>query len=248
MEKFVTDGIVVKTKVTGESDLIVFVLTRRKGVIRAFAKGARNMKSKLHGGTALFAYSEFSFYEKNGAYNITEVQPKSVFFELIGDMPRLTLAQYLCEIVLRTLTEPIEDETYFRLLLASLYYLNSGKKNVLLIKAVFELRFAAVSGYAPAVHACSVCGAFSDERMRFNCLSGELSCASCSSEEEAPSVPMSVITAMRHIVYSPEDKIFSFLLNEENLYQLTRLTETYLQNCFQLRFRVTEYFWLAMRS
>ena len=55
MEKFNTDGIVIKTSVTGESDMIVFVLTRTRGIIRAFAKGARGMKNKLHAGSSLFA-------------------------------------------------------------------------------------------------------------------------------------------------------------------------------------------------
>ena len=41
MEKINTDGVVIKTSVTGESDLILFILTRSRGLIRAFAKGAR---------------------------------------------------------------------------------------------------------------------------------------------------------------------------------------------------------------
>ena len=41
MEKFTVDGIVIKSSVTGEADRIVWVLTRNRGIIRAFAKGAR---------------------------------------------------------------------------------------------------------------------------------------------------------------------------------------------------------------
>ncbi len=64
MEKFTVDGLVIRVSATGESDRIVWVLTRSRGLIRAFAKGARGTKSKLHGGTSLFTYCDFSFYEK----------------------------------------------------------------------------------------------------------------------------------------------------------------------------------------
>ena len=70
MEKFTVDGVVIKTSVTGEADRIVWVLTRDRGIIRAFAKGARGTKSRLHGGTSLFCYCEFTFSEKNNVYNI----------------------------------------------------------------------------------------------------------------------------------------------------------------------------------
>ena len=181
MEKFNTDGIVIKTSVTGESDLIVFVLTRTRGIIRAFAKGARGMKNKLHAGSSLFAYCDFTVTEKNEVYHINEAAVKDIFFGLRGDIARLTLAQYFCEVLLKTLPDGEADEEYLNLTLRSLYYLSGETKPILQIKAVFELRMAAVSGYAPPVHACADCGAFQTDMMFFNCLTGELFCDRCGS-------------------------------------------------------------------
>ena len=65
MEKFNIEGIVIKTSVTGESDKILWILTRNRGIIRAFAKGARGTKSRLHSGASLFAFCDFAVYEKN---------------------------------------------------------------------------------------------------------------------------------------------------------------------------------------
>ncbi|MCH5199048.1 MAG: DNA repair protein RecO [Oscillospiraceae bacterium] len=242
MEKFTVDGIVIKTSVTGESDIIVFVLTRSRGIIRAFAKGARGTKSRLHAGCSLFAYCSFSFYEKNGVYNVTEAEIKEIFFELRSDMARLALAQYFCEILLKTLEEGETDSEYLRLTLGALYYLCAGKKDILLIKSVFEMRIASVSGYAPPVHACAECGEFSSENMMFNCLTGELFCESCGDPAILPSVPFSVIAAIRHIVFSEPEKVFAFTLKEELTPVLSRLTEKYLQNCFQQKFNLLEFF------
>lgn len=245
MEKFNTDGIVIQTKVTGEADLIVFVLTRQRGIIRAFAKGARGAKSKLHGGSSLFAYSDFSFYEKNGVYHVTEAQVKEVFFSLRSDMARLSLAQYFSEVMLKTVTEETEETEYLRLMLGALFYLCEGKKDILLIKSVFELRMTVISGYAPLIHACAECGAFSTPQMYFHCLTGSVYCENCGKDRDAPMVTLSVISAMRHIVYSPFETVFSFSLSEASLLALNRLTEKYIQNCFGQRFHVLDYFRMA---
>ena len=245
MEKFNTDGIVIKTSVTGESDLIVFVLTRSNGVIRAFAKGARGMKSKLHAGSALFAYCGFSFSEKNGVYHVAEAEVRNIFFALRGDMAKLSLAQYFCEILLKTLPDGQTDEEYLRLMLNALYALCENKKEILQVKAVFELRLASLSGYAPPVHACAGCGKFRTDEMYFNCLTGDLFCGACGRGEDAPRVPFAVVAAMRHIIFSPFENVFSFHLSPDLLPVLTRLTETYLQNCFQMKFRLADFFWTA---
>ena len=210
MEKFETDGIVIKTKVTGESDLIVFLLTRSKGIVRAFAKGARGMKSKLHAGSSLFAYCNFSVTEKNEVCHINEAEVKEIFFPLRTDMRKMALAQYFCEVLLKTVPEGDSEEEYLRLMLNALYLLCEDKKPVLQIKAVFELQTAVISGYAPPLHACAECGEFQTDIMFFNCLTGDLFCENCGKHAHAPAVPFSVIEAMRHIVYSPFEKVFAF--------------------------------------
>ena len=245
MEKFETDGIVIKTKVTGESDLIVFVLTRNKGIIRAFAKGARGMKSRLHAGSSLFAYCNFTVTEKNEVYHINEADVKEIFFALRSDIARMTLAQYFCEVLLKTVPEGASEEEFLRLTLNALYLLCENKKPLLQIKAVFELQIAVLSGYEPPLHACAECGAFQTDTMFFNCLTGDLFCEKCGRHAEAPAVPLAVISAMRHVVYSPFEKVFSFQINDALLKPLTSLTERYLQNCFQQKFRLLSFFWNA---
>ena len=128
MQKFVTDALVLKTKVTGESDLIVFLLTEKKGIVRAFAKGARSMKSKLHAATALFSYASFGLYEKNDVYQVTDADLKESFFDLRTDLSRLSLGQYFCEVILKTVTEETDESTFYQLMLRSVYYLNQGKR------------------------------------------------------------------------------------------------------------------------
>lgn len=242
MEKFTVDGIVIKTSVTGEADRIVWVLTRDKGIIRAFAKGARGTKNRLHSGTSLFAYGSFLFYEKNGTYNVNETDVKEVFFDLRKSMETLTLAQYFCEVILKTVPERCEEEIYLRLLLNSLYFLCKSEKNELLIKSVFELRLCCIAGYMPALVGCDTCGEYSTDVMYFDCLNGNLYCEKCGKILSAPAVSISVISAMRHICFSEFGKIFSFELSSDMTVILNRLTEKYLGNVTGQEYNLLKFF------
>lgn len=241
MEKFSVDGLVIKTGVTGESDRIVFILTAKRGVIRAFAKGARNTKSRLHAGTSLFAYCTFTFSENKGVFNVSEAQVKEIFFDLRNDLERLAVAQYFCEVMLKTVPDENFDPEYLRLILNSLHFLCKGKKPVLLVKSVFELRIVCFAGYMPGLVACANCGEFETDIMYFDCLSGSLYCKSCGKMKDLPDISASVVAAMRYIVFSDFEKIFSFELADEQLVRLNRLTELYLSNCFQQQFRTLEF-------
>ena len=69
--KFTTDGLVIKENNVGESDRVVVVLTRDKGLISAFVTGARKPKSKNAASTALLAYSSLTITKTYTAVTIT---------------------------------------------------------------------------------------------------------------------------------------------------------------------------------
>ncbi len=242
MEKFTVDGVVIKTTVTGEADRIVWVLTRDRGVIRAFAKGARGTKNRLHGGTSLFCYCDFTFSEKNNVYNINEALVKEVFFDLRKSMEILTLSQYFCEVIMKCVPEKCEEEVYLRLLLNSFHFLAKGGKSPLLVKSVFELRIACIAGYMPSLIACDNCSEYETDIMYFNCADGRLFCKNCGKGMAISAVGAAVIAAMRHICFSDFSKIFSFELKEASEKPLNRLTETYLKSALSQDFSLLRYF------
>ena len=57
--KFTTKGLVIREQTIGESDRLVTLLTADYGLVRAFVRGAKQMKNRLASSTSLFAYSEF---------------------------------------------------------------------------------------------------------------------------------------------------------------------------------------------
>lgn len=241
MERFTVDGIVVKTSVTGESDYIVWVLTRNRGVLRAFAKGARGTKSKLHGAVSQFCYGTFTFFENKGVFSISEAVLSEAFFALRNDFTTLTLSQYFCEVVLKCVEENTDSEDYLRLLLNCLHFFCTGSRPPEQIKCIFELRFACIAGYAPMLVACDECGEYETPVMYFDCSTGQLFCSSCGQDRALPSLPVAAVSVMRHIVFSKFGSVFSFTAEPEVLDSVSRLTQQYLQNAVQQRFNVLRY-------
>lgn len=107
----------------GEADRFVTALTRELGVVRASARGARNLKSRNASATQLLSYSRLSLYKGREKYIIDDAQPIQVFFDLRSDLEKLALAQYFCELagLLAPQEEPAED--ILRLMLNALHLL-----------------------------------------------------------------------------------------------------------------------------
>lgn len=240
---FKTDGIVIKEGATGEQDRIVTVLTRDKGVIKAFANGARNPKNKNVSSTGLLCYSDFLINKtQKGVYIIREANAKEVFFSLRSDIVRLSLAQYFAELTYELSPREENSAEYLSLLLNSVYLLTKGEKNLRQIKSVLEMRMLSIAGYMPSVVACSNCGTFESENMYFSTFTGELFCSECKPLERTEKLPLGVVTAIRHICFSDSPKIFSFSLPDDGLNLLSQVTEKYLRNITSRRYKTLDFF------
>ncbi len=238
---FTTDAIVLKITKTGESDRLLTLLTRDKGVLKAFAKAADRPKNKLHTSTNLFCYGRFTFYEGVKSTKVEECDLNETFFGLQQDIAKLALAQYFNELIIETAPVEAQANEYLRLLLNSLYFLANDKKSEKLLKAMFELRLASITGYMPSLVGCAACGEYETENMYFNELTGELFCDVCKGKG-THSYPLEVISAMRHIVFSELDKLFSLTITAELLPRLEYVTEKYLMSVLKRKFNTLDFY------
>ena len=133
--KFRTEGLIIREQQTGEDDRLVTLLTRDHGVIRAFVRGAKRIKSRSQSATGLFAYGSYSIYRGRDAYSVDEAQPKEIFFDLRNDIEALALAQYFCELAGEL--APVEDDAdeFLRLILNALHMLMNKKRPQAQLKA-----------------------------------------------------------------------------------------------------------------
>lgn len=223
-----TDGLIIREQQTGEDDRLVTLLTREYGVIRAFVRGAKRIKSRSQSSTQLFAYGNYSIYRGKDAYSIDEAQPIEIFFDLRNDIVALSLAQYFCELAGEL--SPVEDdaEEYLRLILNALHMLMKNKKPHNQLKAIVELRLLTLSGYMPDLVACGDCEKFDDEGMFFSPVEGQIFCGECVKDHTCIPLPNGVLSAMRHICYTEDAKLFSFTLPDESMQYLADVAEQFL--------------------
>ncbi|HOO26055.1 MAG TPA: DNA repair protein RecO, partial [Clostridiales bacterium] len=93
-----TEGLVIRERSVGENDRLITVLTRDYGLVKAFANGAKRLKSRSQSATQLLAYSSFVFYQGRDSYTVNDARSIEIFFKLRQDIEKLSLAQYFCEL------------------------------------------------------------------------------------------------------------------------------------------------------
>lgn len=241
--RLTTDALIIRENNNiGEADRFVNALTRDLGVVRASARGARNIKSRNSSATQLLSYSRLTLYKGREKYIIDDAEPLQVFFEVRGDIVKLSLAQYFCELagVLAPREEPAEE--FLRLLLGGLHYLSKGSRNIRQIKAVVELRGLCLSGYMPDLTECALCHQDNREPLFLLPREGVLCCRTCLERQSALALSPTVLAALRHVVYAPLEKVFSFAIPEDQYPVLEQVSETFLLSQLDRGFKTLDFY------
>lgn len=239
-----TQGLIIREQTVGESDRLVTVLTRDEGVVRAFARRAKNLKDSKNSATGLLCYSRLNLYKGRDKYIINDAFPIEVFFGLRQDIVRLALAQYFCGLSTELIPDGVESGDYLRLVLNALHFLSEGTRPEAVLKPIVELRMLSLAGYMPDLVCCAECGAYEADRMYFKVNRGTIYCQDCYLNNGDPCAVLSraALTAMRHIIYSDFEKIFSFSISEGAQRELTQAAEAYTVHVLQKRPKTLDFY------
>ena len=231
MEIVTYRGIVLREFPVGDNDKYIHIFTIQQGVIEALVRGGQKMLSKNSGAIQLYAYSDFSLRHDKGKYYLDSSQPVRLFYKIREDLERLSLAQYISEVVIYVTGHNEQKADVMRLLLNTLHFLSEGTRTCRFLKLLFEMRFMAEIGMMPDIVCCGVCMSYTAEEMYFDLISTKLYCCGCakqSDEETFVKIPASVVHALRHIVLTDFDRLFNFRLSDINMRRLSEITERYL--------------------
>ena len=207
-----------------ESDRILTVLTDTDGKRTLKARGALRKGSKMAAATQQLTFSELTLFENRGRATVNEATLLEPFEGLRADFSAFSLGCYFAEVLEAISEEGMPDPAVLQLALNSLYALSRGLCAPAQVKAVFELRLMAITGYEPDLTACPVWSPW------LYLPEGTVYCGRHRSDAPGGVTPLhpDTLAAMRHIVYSEPKRIFSFTLEGEPMTQLSNLTERYL--------------------
>lgn len=139
-------GMVLSAMPVGEFDKRVVLLTRERGQIAAFAKGARRPNSYLLGASRPMAFGTFTLYEGRNSYNIKSAEITAYFDELSRDLEDIAYGSYFLEVGAAYTAEGMDGTPMLRLLYQSLRALTKPSIPKLLVRYVYELRTMVING------------------------------------------------------------------------------------------------------
>lgn len=239
-----TKGLVIRTVDWRDSDRLLTVMTEDYGKITVKAPGIRRKSSRMGWAGQLFAYCQFTLYEKNGRLTLQDAQMLEQFFSLSRDLDALALGSYFCELLATEGEEDVPAPGMLRLALNSLYALAHHLYDIRQIKAAFELRFLAIAGYEPDLWKCAACGADPEEPM-VNLERGQLHCTVCRGAfGRSVSAPLSraALQAARYVLRCDLKKLFSFRLEEGDLELLGAFAEAYCLTRLERGFQTLDFY------
>ncbi len=210
---------VLTTMPVGDYDKRIVLLTKERGKITAFAKGARRQNSALLACTQSFVFGEFMLYEGRNSYNMMSANISNYFIELRDDIDMISYGLYFLEFAEYFTTENTNEGDTLKLLYQTLRAMIKDTIPNELIRYIFELRMLTMHGEAPQVFQCVKCNA--EELSLFHAPSGGILCDNCSKQKEySISICSSTIYTMQYIITSTLEKLYTFKVSEQVLREL----------------------------
>ncbi|WP_394522974.1 DNA repair protein RecO [Lacrimispora sp. JR3] len=139
-------GMVIKASPVGEMDKRLVLLTRERGKITAFARGARRPGSQLMGASRPFAFGLFYLYEGRNSYTLQSAEITNYFEDLALDMEAACYGSYFLELADYYSRENENGTGLLKLLYQSVRALLKPSLKNELVQRVFELKSMVING------------------------------------------------------------------------------------------------------
>lgn len=182
-QNFTTDAINLKSYNLSETDKIVVMYSKDKGIIKGVAKGAKKTTSKLGGRMDLLIANQLLLHKGKTLNTICQAVSINTFKKTRADMNKLYYSIYCSEIVhsFGVENDPNSEEIY-ELFYKTLEYISNSKNKVelLLVVLKFQLKITHIAGYSLELESCACCGDVLDnENIWISPQSGGTVCLAC---------------------------------------------------------------------
>ena len=211
-QTYTVTGMVLSAAPVGDYDKLVVLLTRERGKIRAFARGARRPGSALMAAANAFAFGEFQIYEGRTSYTMSQASIQNYFGELMTDFEGACYGQYFLEFADYYTRENADGSDFLKLAYQSLRALLVPSLPRKLVRYIYELKAMTYSGECPQTFE-----QFSDWNLN-------------------PSTEY----ALQYVVAASVGKLYTFLLTEEVFAEFARVVTWLRKHYVEHRFKSLE--------
>lgn len=239
------NGLVIRERTAKENDKYLTILTDTLGLIEVSAKGVKKANSKNASVAQMFCYAKYCLSEGKSGYILNCAEPIRIFYQIRLDITAFALASYFCELLLYVCAKEQPNKEALRLMLNTLHFLSDGKRDMKMLKAIFELRLMSEIGLVPNLIGCCKCYKYTDRQMQFDLGEGRIYCEDCCGSKNLRNcevVDGALLHSLRFIALSDMSKIFNFTLNNDHLIQLSNITERYVEIQLDKHFKTLDFY------
>ena len=236
-EMLTLTGMILSAAPMGEYDKRVVVLTKERGKISAFARGARKPNSALMAAANPFCFGKFSFYEGRDSYTMVRAEVQNYFRQLSQDFEGAYYGFYFMEFADYYTRENNDEADMLGLLYVSLKALLNPRLDRELVRSVFELKTMVTAGEYPQVFSCVECGK-KENLAGFVPKRDGLVCRCCAPHyrELVPLLESTVYT-LQYVTVTPVQKLYTFTVTPEVLREFQSVTERFRQKYIEKPFK-----------
>lgn len=233
-------GMVLSAGNVGEYDMRIVLLTKERGRISAFARGAKRPNNSFGAACQPFTFGEFTLHEGRSSYNLKRVKIENYFDVLKKDLELVYYASYFCEVA-SYLTRENNDEIWIlKLLYQTMRALEKGSIALLLIRCIYEIKVLAYYGYGVESFQCIRCGKREDLAY-FNSMAGGVLCSHCGKLERSIKLDESTLYTIQYIMSSTVEKLYTFKVSSKVLHQLMRICKEIMDVYVHYSFKSQEF-------
>lgn len=142
----------------GESDKVITLFSRERGISKGVAKGARKPGSKISGKAELLCVNNLYLAKGKTFDIITQAQSIETFPNLRVDLERLTYGLYFAELT-KSFGKGLEEDaaSFFEILVSYLIRLSDLESTPVQLGLEFEFTLLACLGLQPELRVCVLC-------------------------------------------------------------------------------------------
>lgn len=240
-----TDAVVIKSMKYRDTSKIVTFYTREFGKLKGIAKGARRSDNKFGSSLEPMSHVTLVIYKKEqrDLHLISQCDSIQSFGKIRDTIEKLFVGLSILELVDQLAHEEEENHALFSLIVECLATLDQASRNVQSLERAFQIRVAAMLGYAPALDSCAECGKSlvgneEQSTLGFQLANGAVVCSSCREAGRGKqgigyvAISASTLQILRRFLVSRIDGITTITYNDRIGNELDETLRSYLRYHF----------------
>lgn len=200
-----------------ENDFIITALGEN-ALVTFKAAGLSKPTSKLAGVVTLYGLIDAELEEKKSGYVVSHARAISKNYKLINDYDKLSVLNFIGELVLRSINNDEDAHIVFNFVKATLFALeNYGEPFTLAF--VTLLKMIQTLGYGLNLESCVACGTKND-LVALDYIQGGFVCRTHYHQSSSRALSVEALKNIRYASLVPSDKLEVFIINKDALKEL----------------------------